>query len=120
MQVKKDFNRSNNNNNSNNNNDNNNKKNIIIGTGRDSVFGIATRSRLDGPGIESRWGARFFHPSPDRRGGPLRFLYDAYRFSFPGVKRPGLGVNRLPLLSPKLKKDQSYISTPPVCLCAML
>ena len=27
--------------------------------GRDSAVGIATRYGLDGPGIESRWGARF-------------------------------------------------------------
>jgi len=27
--------------------------------GRDSSVGIATRYGLDGPGIESRWGARF-------------------------------------------------------------
>jgi hypothetical protein len=27
--------------------------------GRNSVDGIATRYELDGPGIESRWGARF-------------------------------------------------------------
>ena len=27
--------------------------------GRDSSFGIETRYELDGPGIESRWGARF-------------------------------------------------------------
>ena len=26
---------------------------------RDSVFGMATRCGLDGPAIESRWGARF-------------------------------------------------------------
>ena len=32
--------------------------------GRDSSVGIATRYRLDGPGIESRWGGRDFpHPS---------------------------------------------------------
>ena len=31
--------------------------------GRDSVVGIATRYRLDGPGIESRWGRDFPHPS---------------------------------------------------------
>jgi hypothetical protein len=29
---------------------------------RDSVVGIATRYGLDGPGIESRWGARFSAP----------------------------------------------------------
>ena len=28
----------------------------------DSALGIATRSRLDGPGIESRWGRDFPHP----------------------------------------------------------
>jgi hypothetical protein len=32
------------------------------GLGRDSSVGIATRYRLDGPGIESRWGARFSAP----------------------------------------------------------
>jgi len=30
--------------------------------GRDSSVGIATRYGLDGPGIESRWGARFSAP----------------------------------------------------------
>ena len=31
--------------------------------GRDSSVGIATRYGLDGPGIESRWGRDFPHPS---------------------------------------------------------
>jgi hypothetical protein len=31
--------------------------------GRDSAVGIATRYGLDGPGIESRWGRDFSHPS---------------------------------------------------------
>jgi hypothetical protein len=30
--------------------------------GRDSAVGIATRYGLDGPGIEPRWGVRFFAP----------------------------------------------------------
>ena len=30
--------------------------------GRDSSVGTATRYGLDGPGIESRWGARFSAP----------------------------------------------------------
>ena len=30
---------------------------------RDSSVGIATRYGLDGPGIESRWGRDFPHPS---------------------------------------------------------
>ena len=32
-------------------------------SGRDSSVGIATRYGLDGPGIESRWGRDFPHPS---------------------------------------------------------
>ena len=31
--------------------------------GRDSSVGIATRYGLNGPGIESRWGRNFPHPS---------------------------------------------------------
>jgi hypothetical protein len=31
--------------------------------GRDSVVSIATHYGLDGPGIESRWGRDFPHPS---------------------------------------------------------
>jgi hypothetical protein len=31
--------------------------------GRDSSIGIATSYGLDGPGIESRWGRDFQHPS---------------------------------------------------------
>ena len=33
------------------------------GVGWDSAVGIATRYGLDGPGIESRWGRDFPHPS---------------------------------------------------------
>jgi len=34
--------------------------------GRDGSVGIAIRYGLDGPGIESRWGEVFLHPSiPD-------------------------------------------------------
>ena len=36
---------------------------IIIIMGRDSSVDIATRYGLDGPGIESRWGRDFPHPS---------------------------------------------------------
>ena len=31
--------------------------------GRDSSVGVATRDRLDGPGIESRWGRDFLAPT---------------------------------------------------------
>jgi hypothetical protein len=36
---------------------------IIKGMGRDSIVGIATRYGLVSPGIESRWGRDFMHPS---------------------------------------------------------
>jgi hypothetical protein len=39
------------------------KQYIIFSAGRDSSVGIATRYGLDGPGIESRWGRDFPHPS---------------------------------------------------------
>ena len=36
--------------------------------------------------------------------------------SFSGVKRKGLGVDHPPHLAPRLKKDYSYTSTPPMGL----
>jgi len=36
--------------------------------------------------------------------------------SFPGVKRPGRGVDHPPQIAPRLKKEYSYISTPPLGL----
>ena len=36
---------------------------MVRGEGRDSSVGIATRYRLDGPGIEFRWGRDFPYPS---------------------------------------------------------
>jgi len=60
---------------------------------RDSSVGIATRYGLDGPGIGSRWGRDFPHSSRTALG-PV-----------PGVKRPGRGVDHLPHLAPRLKKE---------------
>ena len=54
---------------------------------RDGVVGIATRYRLEGPGIESRWGD-VFRIYPDRLRGPPSLLYNGYRV-FPGVKAAG-------------------------------
>ena len=55
--------------------------------GRDSVVGIATRYGLDGPGIESRWGRDFPHPSRSALG-PTQPPVNGYRV-FPGVKAAG-------------------------------
>ena len=45
--------------------------------GRDTSDGIASRYGLDGTGIESRWGARFPHPSRPALGptqSPLQWI----------------------------------------------
>jgi hypothetical protein len=72
-------------------------------SGHDISVGIATRYGLDGPWIESRWGIIFPHPSRPA-WGPPSFLYNGYRV-FPGVKRPGRGVDHAPHLVPRLKKE---------------
>jgi hypothetical protein len=56
---------------------------IIIIIGRDSVADIATRYRLDCPGIEFRWG-RNFPCQPDRPRGQPSLLYKKYRVFFRG------------------------------------
>ena len=43
---------------------------VTYNWGRESVVGIATRYGLDGPGIESRWGRDFPHPSRPALGPP--------------------------------------------------
>jgi hypothetical protein len=60
--------------------------------GRDSSVGIATRYRLDRPGIESRWGVRFSAPGQNGPGA-LPASYAMGIGSFPGVKRLGRGVD---------------------------
>ena len=71
---------------------------------RDSSVGIATRYGLDGPGIESRWGARFSVPvQTGCEAHPASYKMDTG--SFPGVKRPGRGVDHPPHLAPRLKKE---------------
>jgi hypothetical protein len=63
--------------------------------GRDSSVGITTGYGMDGPGIESRWGARFFapvqtgpvvHPASCTTGTTVKIGYRV----FPGGRlRPG-------------------------------
>ena len=71
--------------------------------GRDIAVGIATRYGLDVPGIESRWETRFSAPVQTGPGAHP----DSYTMgtgSFPGVKRPGRGVDPPPNLAPWLRK----------------
>ena len=59
---------------------------------RDSSVGTATGYGLDGPGIESRWGARFSAPVQNYPGAHPA-SYTMGTTSFPGVKRPGCGLD---------------------------
>jgi len=60
------------------------------------VVGIATGYGLDGPGIESRWEARFFRTCPDRPWGPPSLLHNGY-WVFPGGKeQPGRDADYSP------------------------
>ena len=65
--------------------------------GPGGVVGIATGYGLDGPGIESRWGARFSASVQTGPGAhPASFLYSGYRI-FPGDKeRPGRDADPSP------------------------
>jgi hypothetical protein len=56
--------------------------------GRISVVGVATRYRMDGPGIESRRG-EFIRTRLDRPRGSLSILYIGVPGLFPGDKEVG-------------------------------
>jgi hypothetical protein len=72
--------------------------------GRDSSVGIVTDYGLGGPGIESRWEARFYAPvqtGPGAHPAP----YTMGTESFPGVKRPGRGADLPPHVAPRVNKE---------------
>ena len=81
-----------------------------------SAVSIPTPYGLDGPGIESRWGKNFPHPFRPVLGPtqpPIQWLQGR----FPGGKASGgVALNTHPQLAPRLKKDYSYASTPPLSL----
>ena len=80
--------------------------------GRDSSVGIATRYGMDAPGIEFRWGARFFAPLQTVPGAhPASFTMGTS--SLPGVKRPRRGVDHPPLSSAEVKERvELYLYSP--------
>ena len=64
---------------------------------------VATRCRLDGPGIEYRWGAKFIAPVLNSPG----FLSASYKmrtWSFLGVERQWRGVNYFPTPTDEIKE----------------
>jgi len=80
--------------------------NITTDTGvdRDSAIGTTTRYGLDGPGVESRWGRDFPHPSrPTLWAHPASCKIGTV--SFAGVKRPGRDADNLLYLAPNFKKE---------------
>ena len=65
--------------------------------GRDSSVGIANHLGLDGPGIESRWGGARFSAPVQTGPGAHSASCTMGTGSFPGVKRPGRGVDHPPI-----------------------
>ena len=60
------------------------------------------------------WGERFW-TYPVRPRGPPSLLWDGYRVSFPGVKRPGRGVNHPSSSSAEVKERvELYVYLPSV------
>ena len=75
--------------------------------GRDSSVGIATDYGLDGPGMESRWVARFSAPVQTGPGAHPA-SYTMGTGSFPGVKSgQGLTLTPQPLLLPWSRKSRT-------------
>jgi len=57
--------------------------------------------------------ARFFRTRPDQPWGPPSLLYNGYRVSFPGVKRPGRGVDHPTPSSAEVKESvELYLYSP--------
>jgi len=79
--------------------------------GRESSVGIATCYRLDGPMIDSRWGARF--SAPIQTGpGTHPASYTIGTGCFPGGKRLGRGVDHPPPSSAEVKESRAVSLLP--------
>jgi hypothetical protein len=74
-----------------------------LNIGQDTVIGTTTFYELEGPGIESRWGRGFTHPS-SLTLGPIQPLVPWVPSLLLGVKRPGRGVDHPPPSSAKVKE----------------
>jgi len=75
------------------------------GKGRDSSVGIATRYGLE---------VRVSNPVGARFSAPIQTGPGAYPASYTTGTGPRQGVDYPPHLAPRLKKEQSYTSTPPL------
>ena len=70
-----------------------------------SRYSYSLRARW--PGNRIMVEGEIFRTHPERPGGPTNFLYHRYKISFPGLKKPGRGVDHQPHLVPRLKKEKS-------------
>jgi hypothetical protein len=87
--------------------------------GWDGAVGVATRYRLNGPGIEFLWGWNFPHPSRPTLGStqpPVQWIPSL----FPGGKAAGSWRWPPTVMAPKLKKEYSYIFALPLGLHGLL
>ena len=82
--------------------------------GIDSTVGIATRYRLDGPGIESLVGGARFTASDQTAPGAHPASYTIGTAYFPGLKRPGRGIDHSPSSDEVKERVELYISAPPL------
>ena len=78
---------------------------------RENSVITATRCGLDGTGMESLWGRDSSHPSSSAVGPTKPYVLWVTSI-FPGVKRPGRGVDHPPHLESSLKKEYSYTFAP--------
>jgi hypothetical protein len=69
---------------------------------------------LDGPGFDPRRDLCCSPTRPDRLWDPPILLYNGYRGSFQGLKRPGREVNHPPPSSAAVKNEWRCTSAPPI------
>ena len=78
--------------------------------GRDSSVGIATRYKLQSG---NRTSAAAFRTRQDRTLGPSSLLYNGYRVSFPGLKRPERGADHRTTSNAEVKERvELYLHSP--------
>ena len=77
-----------------------------------SVYRLATGWTVRG---SNAGGGEIFRSRPDRPWSPPSLLHNGY-LVFPADERPGRDVGHPPYLAPRLKKEDSYTSTPTLWL----
>jgi hypothetical protein len=92
---------------------------VVVVVGRNSAGGTATHYGLDGPMIESRWGA-IFSASIQTGPGVHPASYMMGTGSFPGVKRPGRGIDHPPPSSAEVKESVEVYLYSPSGFCGLL